>query len=125
MDRVIGQVAVAELAKVPLQLVSGELTERLRQTGVQVPGHLLPVPLDRAWASAHRPELQQPLPHQGLEAEVVGRVMASGLSLTRRRLLPVIVDRDAGRHVQAGPAADVAQSQARPPGARLRYPNGF
>jgi hypothetical protein len=29
--------------------------------------HLLPVPLDRAWASAHHPELQQPLPHQGLE----------------------------------------------------------
>jgi hypothetical protein len=98
VNRVIGQAPVAEIAKVPLQLVGGELAERLSLAGLQVPGHLLPVPLDRARTSAHHPELQQPLPQQDLEAEVVRLVKASGLRPEWRLLLPVVVDPDSGRY---------------------------
>lgn len=83
-----------KVAKVPLQFVSGELAQRLRLAGLYVP-HLLSVPLDRAWAAAHHPEFEQPLPHQRPEAEVVRLVMASALSLQQGRLLPVLVNPDA------------------------------
>jgi hypothetical protein len=126
VDRVVCQVAVTQLAEVALQLVRRELLKRIGLAGAQVPGHLLPVPLDRARAAAHHLELQQPLPHERLQTVVAGfSVPAGPRAVRRRRLLTAVDDPGPMRPHHARSAARIAEARAAPPAERGGHPHGL
>ena len=77
MDGVVGEPPGLELGQVALELERGQLAEAARLAVLQVPAHLLGVPVDGGPAPAEDLEVQEPLPDQGLEPDrVAGRLVS-------------------------------------------------